>query len=52
MVSNESVLDYSGDNYTEPILGNALSFEAAGKMMSAMDGRSLETRWLRAWNGK
>ena len=52
MVSNESVLDYSGENYAQPILGNAISFEDAGKIMSAMDGRDLETRWLRAWKEK
>jgi hypothetical protein len=51
MVSNESVLDYSGDNYAQPILGNAISFEDAGRIMSALDGRDLETRWLHAWKG-
>ena len=52
MVSNESVLDYSGDNYAQPILGNELSFEDAGTIMSGIDGRNLEDRWLRAWQGK
>jgi hypothetical protein len=49
MVSNESVLDYSGDNYAKPILGNSLSFEEAGAVLSAMDGRELENHWLRVW---
>lgn len=49
MITNESVVDYSGDNYTKPILDNPLSFERAGAIMSAMDGRELEERWLRAW---
>lgn len=49
MVSEESVLDYSGGNYTQPILGNRLSFEQAGKIMSEVDGRDLEARWLKAW---
>lgn len=52
MIANESVLDYSGDNYTKPILGNARSFKDAGAILSAMDGRELEERWLRAWQGK
>jgi hypothetical protein len=49
LVSSESVLDYSGGNYAEPILGNPLSFEEAGAIMANMDGRELEARWLQAW---
>jgi hypothetical protein len=51
MISNESILDYSGDNYVEPILGNRLSFQEAGELMSSIDGRELERRWLHAWQG-
>ena len=49
MISNESVVDYSGENYTEPILGNPLSFQEAGEIMSELDGRELEQRWHEAW---
>jgi hypothetical protein len=49
MVSNESIVDYSGENYTEPILGNPLSFQEAGDIMSELDGRKLEHRWHEAW---
>jgi hypothetical protein len=49
MVSNESVLDYGGDNYAEPILDNPISFQRAGEMMASMEGQELERRWLQAW---
>jgi hypothetical protein len=51
LVSNESLVDYSGDNYVKPILGNALSFEKAGEILSGVDGQELEERWLQAWQG-
>jgi hypothetical protein len=51
LVANESILDYEGRNYTEPILGNRLSFQEAGDLMSDVEGQELERRWLRAWQG-
>lgn len=51
MISNESIVDYSGETYTEPILGNRLSFQEAGAIMSELDGRELERRWYEAWHG-
>lgn len=45
MRSNESVLDYSGSNYTQPILGNPLSFEEAGSIMSRKYGSDSEELW-------
>jgi hypothetical protein len=50
MVANESILDYSGDTYSTPIMGNRLSFEKAGKIMSAIEGQKLERRWIQAWS--
>ena len=46
MLSNESVLDYGGDNYAEPILGIPISFQRAGEVMSSMDGQEIEVRCL------
>lgn len=43
--SNESVTDYEGLNYTNPILGNRLSFEQAGKLTAAVDGAELDEHW-------
>ena len=52
MISNESIVDYSGENYFEPILGNQFSFLKAGEIMSKVPGQELETRWLDAWKGR
>ncbi|HEX8140186.1 MAG TPA: hypothetical protein VF544_21665 [Pyrinomonadaceae bacterium] len=49
MISNEAIWDYSADNYEQPILGNPISFEQAGDIMSAIDGQELEARWQNAW---
>lgn len=49
MVSNESITDYSGDNYSNPILGNPISFEEAGKIMSKEKGAAINSRWLELW---
>jgi hypothetical protein len=32
---SESIRDYSGASYTDPVLGNPISFEAAGRIMEA-----------------
>ena len=50
LVSNESIVDYKGDNYTQPILGNPVSFEEAGHIMAACDPVDLENRWSTAWD--
>jgi hypothetical protein len=50
MVSHESIFDYSGDNYSRPILSNAISFEEAGDLMSQTDGQELEERWFHIWS--
>jgi hypothetical protein len=52
MASNESIIDYNGTNYAEPILDNRLSFEAAGKLMAQVDGRYLDEQWRAAWKNK
>jgi hypothetical protein len=53
-VTTEDIWDYSGENYSRPILGNPLSFEEAAGLMSGVDGRELEARQqsvLRGWLG-
>jgi hypothetical protein len=44
-------VDYGGDTYAQPILGNRLSFEEAGEIMSRIGGQELEDRWYCAWQG-
>lgn len=51
MTGNESIVDYEGDNFNRPILGNSRSFADAARLMAALDGRELERRWLHAWAG-
>jgi hypothetical protein len=45
MFGNENIIDYSGENYTQPILGNRYSFEGISKLMLGVDGQELEARW-------
>lgn len=48
--SNESILDYSGINYTKPILNNAISFLEAYEVMSKTNNVNLEERWQQIIN--
>ena len=50
MLSNERITDYSSGNYTDAIMGNALSFDEAGVLMARQDGRQIETEWQRLWD--
>jgi hypothetical protein len=49
MVTNESIVDYDGANYEQPILGNPMSFAEAAQVMSSVDGAELDHRWQSAW---
>jgi hypothetical protein len=50
MISNEAITDYSGRNYSEPILGNSISFAEAGEIMSQINGHSIEAEWGHRWS--
>jgi len=50
LVSNESIVSYEGNNYTLPILGNSISFERAGAMMSEIGGQEIDRRWYSLWS--
>lgn len=49
MISNESVIDYKGQNFREPILGNPISFQVASELVSRTDGQSLDRAWRALW---
>lgn len=50
MRSNESLVNYEGENYTVPMMGNPLSFEEAARRISVEDNRLVEKRWLDWWS--
>jgi hypothetical protein len=52
MLSNESVKSYDDSEYSQPILGNPLSFEEAGNLVGAVDPQRLEETWKAAWKGQ
>ncbi len=51
MRTDESVVQYEGENYSQAILGNPISFEEATRRMSLEDTRLVEKRWLESWSG-
>lgn len=48
IVGSESITDYNGSSYSEPILSNRLSFEEAGSRAEQIDGRLLDRQWQAA----
>jgi hypothetical protein len=50
MHTNESQVNYEGENYSLPVMGNPLSFEEATRRMNLENTRLVEKRWLGKWS--
>jgi len=44
------MVNFEGENYARPILGNPISYKEAGRRMSGEDSRLAEKRWFDRWN--
>jgi hypothetical protein len=52
ILGNESITSYDGLNYDDPILGNALSYADAAKLMDGVGPAETDRQWRAAWDAR
>ena len=52
MLGSESIRNYDGPEYTEPTLGNPISFGRASELMDAVGPEECDRRWRTAWDAQ
>jgi len=50
LISNEGIIDYKNENFTESILGNSISFDEASRIMSKTNYNDSNKIWHNYWH--